>query len=72
MQPGSVHFEDSSRFHDRGLLLAFRKSDGALAVNVNAGKFFAIAVKDGHLPVTVFPAAVAVESAGFFGFCLFH
>jgi hypothetical protein len=72
MQPGSVDFEDSSRLHDRGLLLAFRESDGALAVNVNAGEFFAVAVIDGHLPVTVFPAAVAVESAGFFGFCLFH
>jgi hypothetical protein len=67
-----IDFHDPSGFNDRRLLLALCKPRGALAINVHTGKFLAIAVIDGYLPMPVLASLVAVESAALFPLLLFH
>jgi hypothetical protein len=67
-----IDFHDPRGFDDRRLLLALCKPRGALAINVHTGKFLAIAVIDGYLPMPVLASLVAVESAAFFRLLLFH
>jgi len=58
----SVYFDDSSRLHDRRLLLPFGETRRALPVNVNPREFFPVMVVNGDLPMTVFAPPVAPES----------
>jgi hypothetical protein len=48
-----MNFEDARRSHHRRILLAFGESSGTASIGVNARKAFAIAVKNGYLPVAV-------------------
>ncbi len=67
-----IYFHDPCGFDDRGFLLALCKPRGALAINIHARKFLAIAVIDGYLPMPVLASLVPVESGGSFGWLLFH
>jgi hypothetical protein len=59
-----VDFEDASRLDDGRLLLALGKPLGALAVDINAGEFFAVVIVDGDLPVAMPAPTILVEAAG--------
>ena len=61
---GLVHFHDSGGLDDRGFLLPLGKLLGAIAVYINAGKFLAVSVVHGDLPVMVLAALVALHAAG--------
>jgi hypothetical protein len=45
---------------------------GAIAVYINAGKFFAVGVVHGDLPVVMFAALVALHAAGLLELVLSH
>jgi hypothetical protein len=68
---GLVNFDDARRLDDRRLFLALGEMPGSLFVNVHAGKFLAVLVVDGYLPVAMlapFVAAQARTSSSFFLF----
>jgi hypothetical protein len=67
-----IHFQNSSRFHHRRLLLAFGEPFGAFAIDVYATELLAVVVIHCDLPVSVFASSVLVEPAGALGsgFCL--
>jgi len=67
-----INFHDSSGLDDRGFLLALGKLLGAITVNVNAGKFFAVGVVHGDLPVMVLATLVALHAAGLLELMLSH
>lgn len=69
---GSIHFEDAGRFHDRRFFLAFSESLCTIAIDVDPGKLLTVTVVNGDLPMTVFPAAVTVQSIPCFALFLFH
>jgi hypothetical protein len=57
-EAGLAELSDTSHFHDRGFLLPLRKANGFFTIGVDATKGFAVAIKDGNLPVTVFTPLV--------------
>ena len=61
---GLIHFHNSGRFHHRGFFLPLRKFQRAVAVDVDAGEFFAVTVIHGDLPMMMLAAAIAAHSAG--------
>jgi|SRR5580698_4137653 hypothetical protein len=67
-----IHFQNSSRLHDRRLLLTFGEPLGAFAINVYTTELLAIVVIHGNLPVAVLASTVLVEPVGTFrfGLCL--
>ena len=67
-----IDFEDTSRFDDRGFLLAFGKAFGPFAIDIDTGELFAVVVVHGDLPVAVFAALVTAEPAGFLCLVFFH
>ena len=67
-----INFHDSGGFYDRGFLLPLGKLLGAIAVNVNAGKFLAVSVVHGDLPVVVLATLVALHAAGLLELMLSH
>ncbi len=48
------------------------KTLGAIAIDIDAAKPFAVVIIDGYLPMTMFAAAIAVQTAGLLTFSLFH
>ncbi len=69
-----IDFEDSRSLHHRRFLLALCEALGAIAVDVDAGKLFAIVVVNGHLPMAMLATTVFTQSAGTGTCCpfLFH
>jgi|ERR1700722_1346612 len=67
-----INFHNSSGFDDRGFLLPVGKLLGAVAINVNASKLFAVGVVHGNLPVMVLAPLVAFHAAGFLESLLSH
>jgi hypothetical protein len=63
----SVNLENASGFDDRRLFLSLGEALGALAVDINARKLFAILIINGNLPVTVLTAAIPGKAAGLGG-----
>jgi hypothetical protein len=61
----SIHFHDPSGFHNRGFLLACRKPLGAVSVNVDTRKSFAVMIEHGDLPVLVLPSLISLHPARF-------
>ena len=59
-----VYFHNSGGFHYGGFLLPLCKFQGAVAINVHAGKFFAVAIVHGDLPMMMLAATVATHAAG--------
>jgi hypothetical protein len=59
----SIHFNDPRGFHNRGLLLACRKPLGAVSVNVDTRKSFAVMIEHGHLPMLVLPSLISIHPA---------
>jgi hypothetical protein len=60
-----VHFEDASRLDDGRFFLALGKPHGAIAVDIDACKLFAVMVIDGDLPVAMPAPTIFVKPAGF-------
>src|SRR6202453_3282042 len=70
---GLIHFHNSGRFHHGGFFLPLRKFQRAVAVDVDAGEFFAVTVIHGDLPMMMLAAAVAGHSAcSFYGFLIWR
>jgi hypothetical protein len=67
-----INFHDSSGLDDWRFLLPLGKLLGAIAINVNAGKFFAVSVVHGHLPVVVLASLVTLHAAGLLELLLGH
>jgi hypothetical protein len=67
-----INFHNSSGFDDRGFLLPVGKLLGAVAININASKLFAVGVVHGDLPVMVLTPLVALHAAGFLESLLSH
>jgi len=67
-----INFHDSSGLDDWRFLLPLGKLLGAIAINVNAGKFFAVSVVHGHLPMVVLASLVTLHAAGLLELLLGH
>jgi hypothetical protein len=65
-----IDFHDASCLHDGRFFLAFGKTLGALAIDVDATELFAVVVIHGDLPMAMLASAVAAKPAGTFAFCL--
>jgi hypothetical protein len=59
-----VYFHNSGGFHHGGFLLPLCKFQGAVAVDVHAGKFFAVTIVHRDLPMMMLAATVATHPAG--------
>jgi hypothetical protein len=67
-----INFHDSSGLDDRGFLLPLGKLLGAITVNINAGKFFAVGIVHGDLPMVVLATLVTLHAAGLLKLMLSH
>jgi hypothetical protein len=56
-----AELSNTGHLHDRRFLLPICKASGLLMVRIHASKLLPVLVKDGHLPVLVFPAPVFPE-----------
>ena len=68
----SIHFHDAGSFHNGRLLLPLGKALGPFPINVYPGKFLAVVIVNGDLPVLMLAPAVAMKPAGFTALFLFH
>jgi hypothetical protein len=59
-----INFHNSRGFDDRGFLLPVGKLLGAIAININASKLFAIGVVHSYLPMVVLTPLVPLHAAG--------
>jgi hypothetical protein len=67
-----INFHDSSGLDDRRFLLPLGKLLGAITVNINAGKFFAVGIVHGDLPMVVLATLVTLHAAGLLKLMLSH
>ena len=74
MNRALVYFQDSGSLHDGRFLLPIGEALGAIAIDVDSRKLFAVVIIDGHLPMAMLSAAVFAQSAGTRVCCplLFH
>jgi len=56
-----AELNDASHFHDRRFLLPICKASSLFAVRVHASEPLTVIVKQGHLPVMVFPPCIFPE-----------
>lgn len=68
----SVDLDDTGAFNDGRFFLPFGEVLGALAVDIDARKFFTVVVINGDLPVAVLSPAVPLETGGIPSFLLTH
>ena len=60
----SINFHNSRSLDDRGFLLPVGKLLGAIPIDINASKLFAVRVIHGYLPMMVLAPLVALHAAG--------
>jgi hypothetical protein len=67
-----IDFHDASGLDDWRFLLPLGKLLSAIAVYINAGKFFAVSIVHSDLPVVVLTSFVALHAAGLLELLLGH
>jgi hypothetical protein len=67
-----IDFEDTSRFYNRGSLLAFGKALGAHTIDIDSRELFAVVIIDSHLPVAVLAAPIFLNARSLLCLGLLH